>query len=164
MGLLEFIALQTEFAVLGGTLCLGFGIAWLIVWILVAVWVYKDAESRGMGGILWLLVVLFIGLIGLIIYLIVRGSHPVRPPGYPAGYPYPQPQYAAPPQYPAGPPQYPGAPPQYPAAPPQYPGVPPQYGGPPPAQAAPPVAARCKNCEAPLAPGAGFCASCGTKV
>jgi len=150
MGLPEFLALQTEFAVWSGTLCLGIGVAWFVVWILVAIWVYKDAESRGMGGVLWLLVVLLIGLIGLIIYLVVRGSHPVRPPGYPAGYPYPAPSYPAPPQYPA--------------APPQYAGAPPQYAGPPPTPTGPPVAMRCRNCGATLAPGAGFCASCGTKV
>jgi len=40
--------------------------------ILLCVWVYRDAESRGMGGVLWLIVVILTGIIGLIIYLIVR--------------------------------------------------------------------------------------------
>ncbi len=47
-------------------------------WIWVLVWVYKDAERRGMEGVLWLIVVLVAGVIGLIIYLIIRGSPPVK--------------------------------------------------------------------------------------
>ena len=47
-----------------------------IIAILIAVWVYKDAKKRypedSSAPILWLLVVLLTGLIGLIIYLIVR--------------------------------------------------------------------------------------------
>ena len=48
-----------------------------IVAILLAVWVYRDAESRGESGILWLIIVLITGIIGLIIWLIVRGDKPV---------------------------------------------------------------------------------------
>ncbi len=47
-------------------------VALFIVDILIAVWVYRDAKERGMEAALWLLIVLFTGLIGLIIYLIVR--------------------------------------------------------------------------------------------
>lgn len=43
-----------------------------IIGILLCVWVYRDAESRGMNSVLWLIVVLITGIIGLIIYLIVR--------------------------------------------------------------------------------------------
>jgi len=59
-------------------------IALFILSILIAVWVYRDAESRGMSGVLWLLVVLVGGIIGLIIYLIVRHDRPVG--AAPAGY------------------------------------------------------------------------------
>ena len=52
----------------------------IVIGILLAIWVYKDAESRGMNGVLWLIVVLIAGIIGLIIYLVVRGDHPKRPP------------------------------------------------------------------------------------
>jgi hypothetical protein len=45
--------------------------------ILLAVWVYRDAEKRGESGILWLIIVLITGIIGLIIWLIVRGDKPV---------------------------------------------------------------------------------------
>ncbi len=51
----------------------------IIVHIILAVWIYKDAESRGEKGVLWLLVFLVGGIIGLIIWLIVRppkGSPP----------------------------------------------------------------------------------------
>jgi ABC-type transport system involved in multi-copper enzyme maturation permease subunit len=54
--------------------CLIFGIVWFIVWILVAIWVYKDAQKHGKNGVLWLIIVILLGLIGLIIYLVVRGE------------------------------------------------------------------------------------------
>jgi heme/copper-type cytochrome/quinol oxidase subunit 2 len=47
-------------------------IIWFVIAILLCIWVYKDAESRGMNGVLWLIVVLIAGIIGLIIYLVVR--------------------------------------------------------------------------------------------
>jgi hypothetical protein len=60
---------------------LGFGLVMcvlyliiLVVWIIVAIWAYKDAEKRGMNGLLWALVVFFLGLIGLIIYIVVRSG------------------------------------------------------------------------------------------
>jgi hypothetical protein len=49
-----------------------FSLILLILWIAVIVWVYKDAERRGMNGVLWALLVLIGNLIGLIIYLIIR--------------------------------------------------------------------------------------------
>jgi len=51
-----------------------FSIALLIIWILVIVWVYRDAERRGMNGVLWALLVLIGSIIGLLIYLIVRSD------------------------------------------------------------------------------------------
>ncbi len=51
-----------------------FSIALLIIWIFVIVWVYRDAERRGMSGILWALLVLIGNIIGLLIYLIVRSG------------------------------------------------------------------------------------------
>ena len=44
----------------------------LIIWILIGIWVYKDAERRGKSGALWLLIVIILGLIGIIIWLIIR--------------------------------------------------------------------------------------------
>ena len=47
----------------------------LVIWIFVIVWVYRDAERRGMNGILWALLVFIGNLIGLLIYLIVRSGN-----------------------------------------------------------------------------------------
>jgi hypothetical protein len=43
-----------------------------IIWIVIAIWAYKDAEQRGESGALWVIIILIIGIIGLIIWLIVR--------------------------------------------------------------------------------------------
>ena len=60
-------------------------IVWFVIAILLCIWVYRDAESRGMNGVLWLIVVLLTGIVGLIIYLVVRkekssGQAPPPPP------------------------------------------------------------------------------------
>jgi heme/copper-type cytochrome/quinol oxidase subunit 2 len=47
-------------------------IVWFVIAILLCIWVYRDAESRGMNGVLWLIIVLIAGIIGLIIYLVIR--------------------------------------------------------------------------------------------
>jgi hypothetical protein len=64
--------------VFGGIILLILGL--LAVWILLAVWVYRDAKKRGMEATLWLLLVLLTGFIGLIVYLIVRREHPIQQP------------------------------------------------------------------------------------
>lgn len=66
-----------------GAFCL-IPIVWFIIAIVLCIWVYRDAESRGMSGAIWLIIVLIAGLIGLIIYLVVRKekrqSAPPAPP------------------------------------------------------------------------------------
>jgi hypothetical protein len=62
---------QLEWALFGGIVCI-IPVVWFIVGILLCIWVYRDAESRGMSGALWLIIVLIAGIIGLIIYLVVR--------------------------------------------------------------------------------------------
>lgn len=48
-------------------------IAAIVLAILLGVWTYRDAQSKGMNGILWTAVVILVpSCIGLIIYLIVR--------------------------------------------------------------------------------------------
>ena len=54
-----------------GIMCI-IPIIWFIIGILIAIWVYKDAEKRGSSGILWLIIVLITGIIGLIIWLVIR--------------------------------------------------------------------------------------------
>jgi ABC-type transport system involved in multi-copper enzyme maturation permease subunit len=71
---------QSEWLLFSGILCLFPIIIWIVI-ILIGLWVYRDAESRGMSGVLWLIVILVGSLIGLIIYLILRNDHPVLPPG-----------------------------------------------------------------------------------
>jgi TctA family transporter len=66
------------FLVFGGIILFIIGL--IAVWILLAVWVYRDAKKRGMEATLWLLVVLLTGFIGLIVYLIVRREHPIQQP------------------------------------------------------------------------------------
>ena len=44
-----------------------------LVWVALAYWVYKDANKRNMdNAILWAAITFLLGLIGLVIYLIVR--------------------------------------------------------------------------------------------
>ncbi len=77
------------FGLLAGSMCIVW-IVLLIIEILIIRWVYKDAKRRGKSGGLWALIVLFTGLLGIIIWLLVRP--PIQPPmGYGA-YP-PQQQY-----------------------------------------------------------------------
>ena len=98
--LLGNITLQMEFLVAGYIICV---VIWFVIWIAIAIWVYRDAEERGMSGALWLIIVILIGLIGLIVYLVVRTDKPQY--GY---YPQQQPYQ----QYPQHPQQPPPAQPQ----------------------------------------------------
>ena len=139
------LANQVEFLFAGlGVMC---WIIWFIIGILICIWVYKDAESRGMSGVLWLILVLILGLIGLIVYLVVRKPKVMAPPPYPM----------------APPPAYAGVPPPgYGAPPPAYAPPPPGYGAPPP----PPGAAgmNCRYCGAPVPPGSMVCPRCGGRL
>jgi hypothetical protein len=59
-------------------------LALLALWVFVIVWVYRDAQKRGMNGLLWALLVLIGNIVGLIIYLIIRNEASLRvqaPPG-----------------------------------------------------------------------------------
>lgn len=111
-------AAQEDAAILGGLglICILVVLLPIILVIFIAVWVYRDAESRGMSGILWVLIVIFVPyFIGLIIYFVVRRDHPIRPPGY-----YPPPGGYPPPGYGGYPPPGQGGYPPPPPPPPQY--------------------------------------------
>ncbi|UCG44855.1 MAG: hypothetical protein JSV58_05530 [Candidatus Bathyarchaeota archaeon] len=74
---------QWEILAVGG-ICL-IPVVWFIVGILICIWVYRDAESRGMSGVLWLIIVLLTTIVGLIIYLVVRkDKKPEAPPPPPS--------------------------------------------------------------------------------
>ena len=47
-------------------------IVWFVIAVAVGVWVYRDAESRNMNGAMWLIIGLILGIIGLVVYVIVR--------------------------------------------------------------------------------------------
>ena len=49
------------------------------IWL--CIWTYRDAEARGENGALWVIILLISGLIGLIVWLIVRGDRPIINPG-----------------------------------------------------------------------------------
>ena len=46
----------------------------LILWLSVVFWTYRDAERRGMNGLLWALLVFFGTFIGFLVYLLVRSE------------------------------------------------------------------------------------------
>ncbi|MFW6040531.1 MAG: hypothetical protein ACOC85_01705 [Thermoplasmatota archaeon] len=55
----------------------GFCFLWIVLfvlWIAIAIWMYKDAEKRGENGALWVLIWLVGSIVGLIIWLVVRPS------------------------------------------------------------------------------------------
>ena len=53
--------------------CIFFVIAGFVINIIILIWVAQDAKARGMDNtVLWMLVVFFLGLIGLVIYLLSR--------------------------------------------------------------------------------------------
>ena len=97
---------QEELAGLG--ICLVIVVGLLVFSIAIAIWVYRDANERGMSGALWVVVLLVGGIVGLIIYMLVRNDKPTyyqggyyQQPGYypQQGYyqqPYQQPYYQQP--------------------------------------------------------------------
>ncbi len=64
---------------MGGLFAGAFCLVWVVmfvIWIAIGVWMYKDAEKRGKSGALWLIIGLILGIIGLIVWLIVRPPEP----------------------------------------------------------------------------------------
>lgn len=70
-----YLPMQTDAFEITGTMCVII-IVVLVIWLLVSIWVFRDARSRGMNGALWLVVVLVGSLIGLIVYIVVREKEP----------------------------------------------------------------------------------------
>jgi len=62
-------------ATIFGACCIIY-IFFFIIWIILGVWVYKDAEKRGKSGAVWLIIVLIFGIIGVIFWLLVRPPLP----------------------------------------------------------------------------------------
>lgn len=56
-----------------GSFFLFFLLAIVALNVAILVWVARDAKSRGLdNGVLWMLLVLFTGIVGLIVYLLAR--------------------------------------------------------------------------------------------
>ena len=56
-----------------GSFFLFFFLAIVALNIAILVWVARDAKARGLdNGVLWMLLVLFTGIVGLIVYLLAR--------------------------------------------------------------------------------------------
>jgi hypothetical protein len=84
-----FSSLQQQSIVVFGVVWFSVLIALFVVGLLLCIWVYRDAQKRGMNGALWLIIVLIANIIGLIVYLVVR--EPEKP--YPSSAPSPSAQY-----------------------------------------------------------------------
>lgn len=71
-------------ALIGGTCgCIG-GLIGLAIWIFLVVYVYRDAKARGMeNAVLLTILTAFTGLLGFIIYLLMRPKTKIGEP--PAG-------------------------------------------------------------------------------
>ena len=99
------ISQQEEELFLFGAIWIICVIVMLVISIMIAVWVYRDAKSRGMSGALWLIIVLLFGIIGLIIYLVVRHDKVPEQGYYPPPGQYQQPYQQQPYQQPYQQPQ-----------------------------------------------------------
>ncbi len=75
-GLDKFAPLVDEWEPVGwglaGAACLLVPIITFIIWLAIAIWMYKDAKKRDENAVLWLIIGLILGLIGLIIWIVVR--------------------------------------------------------------------------------------------
>jgi hypothetical protein len=73
---------MATFMGIGLTICAIIIIIPLIIAILVAIWLYKDAEKRGKEGIIWVVLLIiasiFLSFLGLIIVIVVWLA--IRPP------------------------------------------------------------------------------------
>jgi ABC-type transport system involved in multi-copper enzyme maturation permease subunit len=77
-GLLELVSQEIGWFLLFPFLIIASIFFWFLIGVLLCVWVFRDAESRGMNGAIWVIIVLLANVIGLLVYLIVREDR--RPP------------------------------------------------------------------------------------
>jgi hypothetical protein len=63
-----------EFGLMAGSsiFILSCSCGWFILNLFILAWVYRDARDRGENGALWVLITLFGGIIGLIVWFMVR--------------------------------------------------------------------------------------------
>jgi putative membrane protein len=55
----------------------GMMLIWLVLFLIIAYLVYRDANTRGMNGLLWgiLVIIPMLGIIFLILYIVIRESN-----------------------------------------------------------------------------------------
>jgi putative membrane protein len=70
--LLQEFGAYESFAIFFATVGIFILLAWFLIAVFLAVFVYRDAEKRGMSGGMWLIIILITGLFGFIVYFIVR--------------------------------------------------------------------------------------------
>ena len=57
-------------------------LAWFIIAFFIAIWVYRDARSRGTSGSLWAIVVIILPVLGIVLYMMMRpAARTPRPDG-----------------------------------------------------------------------------------
>ena len=75
----------------------------IIFRIIITIWTYKDAQRWGMDPTIWAIVVLFAGIVGFIVYIVIRSDYRDRmlyqyyPPYPPRGRPPYSPPHSPPP-------------------------------------------------------------------
>ena len=75
MSLLQCPLYSGVFGPFGGIIMLIGGIVAVVVSILIANYMHKDAIRRGINAEFWLVIGLFLNVFGLILYLIVRNNY-----------------------------------------------------------------------------------------
>ena len=53
-------------------ICVLLGMMCVVVHILVAIWVFQDIRTRGTGSGIWIVIALIAGLLGALVYAVVR--------------------------------------------------------------------------------------------
>ena len=71
INLFNSIFLSYYYDAFWGTFCI-IGLISFVVWIVIAIWIYGDANIRGEHGGIWVIIILLTGIIGLIIWLCIR--------------------------------------------------------------------------------------------
>ena len=55
-----------------GTMCFIGSVFYFFISLIIAYWMLKDADKRGRNGVIWFIIGLLLGIIGLIIWFIIR--------------------------------------------------------------------------------------------
>ena len=53
---------------------------WFTVCILLAIWVHRDAKANGQSGLLWAIIVVLLGPLGIVVYFYLKPKASTSPP------------------------------------------------------------------------------------